>query len=77
MTLEELIKLREGSKFLYKGEEATIVWTEYTDEYVGHSQDGTELRSKNFGMYFMPQNITIRSCHPRASILKLPEYVRQ
>lgn len=75
MILQKLINLKVGSKFKFRGEIATVVWTEYSVEEVGE-WDGEMKYSKHFGMCytFLDKTHSLRSMWPRPESLDLKEY---
>jgi hypothetical protein len=76
MNLKEVMMLKQGDVFLYRGEKATVASTYYLVEFEGTTQAGVEMWSKNYNLYFLPQKINLCSCHPWPQIVDLPNYQR-
>lgn len=80
MTLQEIINLKVGAFFYYKGRDARVLWTEYLREEVGETTDSkgnkTKLYSNFFGMAFDigEEVVTIRSMFPYPDKIILGEF---
>lgn len=82
MLLKDIIELKVGERFQYKGQLSTVMWTQYLTEEVGSYKDKktekeVKLYAKYFGMAFELDSgmvNTIRSMHPDPKVLELPEF---
>lgn len=82
MILSDIVKIKPGQPFKYKGMPATIVWTENVTEEVGVF-DNEMKYARHLAFYFkyinaegVEKDITHRSCWPHPDKLELRDYSR-
>lgn len=77
MKLQELINLKPGEGFVYKGIPATVKITDFESEKVGETDDGKPLFHNNFNLFFetaIGEEITLYSGHPKPERLELEDF---